>query len=114
MSFGARLGILLPIGIAITVAGFVLLAIGILLIVLGARRRRADAVPQPPAGWGPPPAGWGQTPPVWGQQQVSGQPGAPGAPWQSAPYGAPQTAPPPPPAESGPGPADQGGTPSQG
>ncbi len=115
MSLGARLGILLPIGIGMTVVGVVLLAVGILLIVLGVRRRHPEAIPQPPAGWGPPPAGWGPPPAGWGQQpQQPGHQAAPGAPWQQAPYGAPQPVPAPPPAEPGAAPGEQRGGEKQG
>ena len=47
VSLGARFDILLPIGIGLVVGGVVLLAVGILLIVLGARR--PPSVPQPQA-----------------------------------------------------------------
>jgi len=55
VSLGARFDILLPIGIGMTVGGVVLLVIGILLIVLGARRSAPPTVvqvqvPYPPAG----------------------------------------------------------------
>lgn len=46
VSLGARFDILLPIGIGITIGGVILLAVGILLIVLGARR----STPPPAAG----------------------------------------------------------------
>ena len=42
-SIGAQFDILFPIAIGLLVAGFVALAIGILLVVLGARRSRPDA-----------------------------------------------------------------------
>ncbi len=47
VGLGARFDILLPIGIGITVGGVILLGLGILLIVLGARK---SATPQPPKG----------------------------------------------------------------
>lgn len=47
VSLGARFDILLPIGIGLVVGGVVLLAVGILLIVLGARR--PPSAPQPQA-----------------------------------------------------------------
>jgi hypothetical protein len=64
LSLGARFDILVPIGIAITVVGVILLAGGIVLIVLGALRRRPAASQQPPAGWVPP-AGWAQPQTGW-------------------------------------------------
>jgi uncharacterized membrane protein len=61
VSLGARFDILLPIGIGMTVAGVFLLAIGIVLIVLGARRSPPPTVVQaqvPPQPTGPvPPSG---------------------------------------------------------
>lgn len=58
VSLGARFGALLPIGIGLTVAGVVLLAVGIVLIVLGARRsRREPQAQQPYAEVGSPPQG---------------------------------------------------------
>jgi hypothetical protein len=78
ISLGARLDILFPIGLGMVIGGVVLLAVGILLIVLGARR--------PPA----PPYVQGQMPyaPV--------APAAPGAPYAPQPPAEPQ-----PPAGSG-------------
>lgn len=62
-SIGAQFDILFPIAIGLLVAGFVALAIGILLVVLGARRSRPDAAAQaaypgayPPPGY--PPTGY--------------------------------------------------------
>ncbi len=43
VSLGARFDILLPIGIGLVVGGVILLAVGILLIVIGARRSPAPA-----------------------------------------------------------------------
>ncbi len=79
VSFGARLGFLLPLGIGLTVAGVVLLAVGIVLVVLGARRSRPPLQPGYPGGapYGPP-------------QQPAYQP----APYQQPPYTAPPYAPP--------------------
>ncbi|OFW59182.1 MAG: hypothetical protein A2133_00280 [Actinobacteria bacterium RBG_16_64_13] len=51
VSLGARFGVILPIAYGLVVAGLVVLAIGILLIVLGARRPRLARSPQKP----PPP-----------------------------------------------------------
>jgi hypothetical protein len=69
---GARLGFLLPLGIGLTVAGVVLLAVGILLVVLGARRPRRPLQPGYPGGpaYGPPPAPYGQGQPLYGQPQA--------------------------------------------
>ncbi len=52
VSLGARFGILLPIGIGLTVVGIVLLAVGIVLIVLGARRPRLAGQTQQPTAQG--------------------------------------------------------------
>jgi hypothetical protein len=87
VSLGARFGILLPIGIGLTVAAIVLLAVGIVLIVLGARRPRPAVQTQPPTAQGPPYV-------------------APGPP-PTAP-GPPPTAPGPPPTSQGPPPTSQG------
>jgi hypothetical protein len=54
VSLGARFDILLPIGIGMTVAGVVLLILGIVFIVLGARRSPSPAAVQPQTP--PPPA----------------------------------------------------------
>jgi hypothetical protein len=66
VSLGARFDILFPIGLGLVIGGVILLGVGILLIVLGARRPPAPpyvqgqmpyapVAPQPPAG-SPPPA----------------------------------------------------------
>jgi hypothetical protein len=98
VSLGARFGLLLPIGIGLTVAGVVLLAVGILLIVLGARRPKPPLATQPTAA-GPGPAPTAYEPP----------PTAPGSPPTS--YQPPPTAPGPPPA-SGPPPTTTGAPPT--
>jgi hypothetical protein len=87
MSLGARFGLLLPIGIGFVVGGAVLLAIGVVLIVLGAYRRRPPSpvtAPAPPGESAPPPPA--ETPPP-----LVGQTAPPAPP----PVG--ETAPPPPP-----------------
>lgn len=48
VSLGARFDILYPIGVGLTAGGVVLLAVGILLIVLGARRPRRASYDYPP------------------------------------------------------------------
>jgi membrane protein implicated in regulation of membrane protease activity len=88
VGLGVRLGFLLPLGIGLTVAGVVFLAVGILLVVLGARRPRRPLQPGYPGGpaYGPPPMGqppYGQYAPPPYQQPV-GQPPA-GAPPAAAP-----------------------------
>jgi hypothetical protein len=85
MSLGARFGILLPIAIAITVIGFILLGLGVLLIVLGARRPRRYAPAQRGAGWTPPPVGWDQRSGPSGWQPGFGQQPPSGAQWQPGP-----------------------------
>jgi hypothetical protein len=85
LSLGARLGFLLPLGIGFLVGGVVLLAAGIVLVVLGARRSRkpepgypgGHTYAQPPHGQPP----YGQPP--YGQPQY-GQP-----PYGQPPYGHP-------------------------
>lgn len=87
VSLGARFGLLLPIGIGFTVAGVVLFAVGILLIVLGARPSRSEPEVQPVYAQPPyaqPP--YGQPP--YGQPQY-GQP-----PQQQFPYAQPGQPPP--------------------
>lgn len=89
VSLGVHLGFLRPLGIGLTVAGVVLLAVGIILVVLGVRRRREPI--QPAYAGGP------EYPP--GQQPTYQQPpyGAPPyqqpppgtSPYQQAPYGQP-------------------------
>jgi hypothetical protein len=90
VSLGAHFPILLPIGIGLTVAGVVLLAVGILLIVLGARRPRQPLQPAYPGA--PQPSGLyqpvpGQYPQQPGQypQQPGQYPPTPGA-YQQQPY----------------------------
>ncbi len=113
VSLGAHIDILFPIGIGLTVAGVVLLAVGILLIVLGARRPRKPLqpesvgappgaqpygpYPQAPGPYSPPPGQYppqaqGQYPPA--QQPLSQQPS--GA-YASAPAQQPYVQPVPPP-----------------
>jgi hypothetical protein len=82
MSLGARFGILLPIGIVVTVLGIIFLGVGILLIVLGARHPKSGMPVQPPAGWT--------------QPSGPGQPPAQGPPAQGPPTHLP------PPGETGP------------
>jgi hypothetical protein len=88
LSLGARFGFLLPIGIGITVVAVIFLGVGILLIVLGARRPRSMASAQPPAGYVPPP-GWGQPQTGWTQPQAgwtpAQQPYSPPAPQPYSP-----------------------------
>ena len=50
VSVGARFGLLLPIGIVLVVGGVILFAVGIVLIVLGARPSRREPVTQPSYG----------------------------------------------------------------
>ncbi len=69
VSLGARFDILYPIGVGLTAGGVILLAVGILLIVLGARRPRRPSYEYPtyaaPGQWSYPPSGPGQaTPPT--------------------------------------------------
>jgi hypothetical protein len=100
VSLGVHIGILLPLGIGLTVGGIVLLAVGILLVVLGAKKPRGQAQPGYGYPGGPPQPPYGQQP--YGQQYAPppyGQPAQP--PWQQppqqpyqAPY-QPPTAPPP-------------------
>ena len=52
VSVGVRLGFLLPLGIGLTVFGVVLLAVGIVLVILGARRPRPPLQPGYPGGPG--------------------------------------------------------------
>ena len=61
VSLGARFGALLYIAIGVTVAGVIILAVGIVLIVLGARRARR-ARPGSTAGQGPSPERPSETP----------------------------------------------------
>ncbi len=49
VSLGARFDILLSIGIGMTVGGVILLGVGILLIVIGAKRPKTPVAPQPQA-----------------------------------------------------------------
>ena len=69
LRLGARLGFLLPVGIGVTAAGVVLLAVGILLVALGARRSRRPVQPGYPGGPGyvPPQPLYGQPQPPQGQ-----------------------------------------------
>ena len=96
VSLGAHLGFLLPLGVGLTVGGVVLLAVGILLVVLGARRSRkpAPAAPgypagQPPYGqppYGQPPYGAPYSPPSAAQAAQAAQPApAPAEPPASEP-----------------------------
>jgi hypothetical protein len=92
LSLGARFGILLPIGIGITVFGFVLLAVGILLIVLGVRHSRSvDAAP-PVAGWGPTSGGYGPSAGEYAPSVRSYTPPAAPSGWQQQPPAAPKPA----------------------
>ena len=99
VSLGARLGFLLPLGIGITIGGVILLAVGILLIVLGARRPRQQVPPGYPGG----PGYYGAAQPPY-QQPPYQQP-----PYRQPPYEPyappPYQAPVPPPSQPGPGPA---------
>ena len=83
MSLGARFGILVTIGIVVTVLGFIFLAGGIVLIIFGARRPRGPQAVQPPAGYGPPPYGTGYPPAGW--QGAPGQYAPPESQWQPSP-----------------------------
>jgi hypothetical protein len=91
MSLGARFGILLPIGIAVTVVAVIFLGVGILLIVLGARRDRSAMPAQPPMGSAPPP-GWNQSQAGWTQTQEPARPPSEGTTAQGSPP--PDTRPP--------------------
>jgi len=100
MSLGARFGLLLPIGIGFLVGGVVLLAIGVVLIVLGAYRRRAPSpvtAPAPPGETAPPPPPVGQTapPPQSPVGQTAPPPPQPPVSETSPPPPVGQTAPPP-------------------
>jgi hypothetical protein len=128
VKLGVHLGFLFPLGLGLTIGGVVLLAVGIFLVVIGARRSRRPAEPyayqgaapagprppygQPPYGqqsqspqtpYAPPP--YGQQP--YGQQPYGGQPqGAHQAPppyqaQASPPYQAPSPPPPVAPPEGG-------------
>ncbi len=88
VSLGARLGFLFPLGIGMTVAGVVLLAVGITLVVLGARRRREPPQPGYPAGQAP--YGPGQQPPGQPPQYAP----YPMPPYQQPPAQQPYTQPP--------------------
>jgi hypothetical protein len=86
VTLGARFGALVYIAIGITVGGVVLLAVGILLIVLGARRRRTE----PPAG----PALLATSPPSQPTSMPAAQdPQAPVAPMAPMAPQSPQTPP---------------------
>jgi uncharacterized membrane protein len=76
VSLGLRLGFLFPVGLGMIIGGVVLLALGITLVVLGARRSHEPVPPQGPA----------QQPPV----------GSPGGPVQQPPYQQPPPVAPPP------------------
>jgi len=94
---GAHLGFLLPLGIGMTVGGVVLLAVGILLVVLGAMKSRKPVQAAPGYPTGPPPgAPYGQPP--YGQpyaQQPYGQAqGPPQTPYVPPPVETPAAAPP--------------------
>ncbi|MBN1321919.1 MAG: hypothetical protein JXA87_13900 [Thermoleophilia bacterium] len=90
VSLGARFGLLLPIGIGFLVAGIVLFAIGVVLIVLGARPSRpTEAVPTYA------PASQPQMPYPPGQMPQSGIPY--GAPIPPQPSVSPPRQPPEPP-----------------
>jgi hypothetical protein len=112
VSLGAHIDILFPIGIGLTVAGVVLLAVGILLIVLGARRPRKPLQPesvgappgaQPYGPYSPPPGQYppaGQYPPqAQGQYPPAQQPPyqQPSGAYASAPAQQPYAEPVPPP-----------------
>jgi hypothetical protein len=84
VSLGGRLDILFPIALGIVIGGVILLGVGILLIVLGARRPRTPPyvqgqMPYPPGGPYPPA---GQYPPA-GPPPSAEQPPPAGAPPQS-------------------------------
>jgi hypothetical protein len=106
VSLGARFGLLLPIGIGLTVAGIVLLAVGIVLIVLGARRPRPPLPAQPvPYGTGPPPTSPGPGPPPAGPGPPATGPPPTGTPPTGTPPDTPgsgPTNPGPPPGSAGP------------
>jgi hypothetical protein len=111
VSLGAHFDILLPIGIGMTVAGVVLLAVGIVLIVLGARRPRKPsqpeyagaspgaqpygAYPQAPGPYSPPPGQYpssGQYAPPPGQYPPGAQPSYQPVPAQQPLYQQPPEA----------------------
>jgi hypothetical protein len=116
VTVGLHIGLILPLGIGLTAGGVVLLAVGITLIVLGARRPRRPQQPmygypgmppgpgQPPYGqppYGQPPHNqppYGQPPsgPPYSQQHVAPGPYAP-PPYQPASQGPPPYRPTPPP-----------------
>ena len=90
LRLGARLGFLLPLGIGLTVAGVVFLAVGILLVVLGARRPHSPLQP----GYGDRPAYGPVPPPYGGPQPPYGQQPPPYAQYTAPPYQPPVGRPP--------------------
>jgi hypothetical protein len=94
VKLGVHLGFLFPLGLGLTIGGVVLLAVGIFLVVIGARRSRRPAEPYgyqgaPPAGTQPP---YGQPPyrqPPYGQQTQPSQPPYAPPPYGQHPYGQP-------------------------
>ena len=87
VSLGVRLGFLLPLGVGLTVAGVVLLAVGIVLVVLGARRSRPPLQPGYPSG--PP-----YVPPQYQQPPYQPPIAAEGPPAAAPPLVAPPAVPP--------------------
>lgn len=101
VSLGARFGILLPIAIGLTIGGVVVLAVGVLLIVLGARRPRWPSRSYPPQA-APGPYGYpmhrpSEYPADWPRGYPGERPTGYPPPWsgENQPYGPPQQQPPP-------------------
>lgn len=93
VSLGARLGFLLPLGIGLTAAGVVILAVGILLVILGARRSRLPMQPGYPGG----PSGPYPQPPYQHPNYPQPPYGPHAPPYQGPPYQGPPYQQPPPP-----------------
>lgn len=96
VSLGARFDILLPIAIGLTIGGIVLLAVGVLLIVLGARRPRWPSRAYPPQA-APGPYGYpmhrpSEYPADWPRGYPGERPTGYPPPWpeENQPYGPPQ------------------------
>ena len=100
VNLGARLGFLAPVGIGLTAGGIVILAVGILLVILGARRPRQPLQPGYPGG----PAPYATQPGPPYQQPPYQQPPYQQPPYQQPPYAPPPYQPPPPPASPSPAP----------